>query len=132
MTVDTGLPACFCRNVDPSATSHHQPSLLAPICGGRHATVAHVDDAIGQVDGLLVVAHDDERRSLRSGELGEQLVDGRRRRGIELTRRLVREENRGAVRQRRAHGDALLLAAGKRVRGVVRPVREADTPEELE
>jgi hypothetical protein len=46
-----------------------------------------------------------------AGELADELVDEPCARGVELSRRLVGEEELWAVGERGADGDALLLAA---------------------
>ena len=68
----------------------------------------------------------DDRHTLLNDEIVQQAEDRHRSRGIELTGRLIREDQRWRVGQRAGDGDALLLAAGEFVRPVARPAGEAD------
>jgi hypothetical protein len=77
------------------------------------------------------VAHDHRRRSHPARKLADQSVHDARVRTVELARRLVREEQPGAVRERRAEGDALLLPARELARKRVAAVRQPDALEEL-
>ena len=78
----------------------------------RDATVADADDPVGDLGRLRVMTHEHRRALVLAHELADEvvhLVGGLR---VELTRWLVGEEDAGLVRERRAQGDALLLAAG--------------------
>ena len=62
-------------------------------------------------------------------ELLEDRQDVPRRRGVEVSGRLVREDQLGVGDERAGDGDALLLAAGELVGGVVDAVVEPDHPQ---
>ena len=70
-----------------------------------------------------VVRDDDRGAALLADELREQVVGEQRVRAVELAGRLVGEQQLRPVRQRRAHGDALLLAAGELARPRVAALR---------
>ncbi len=119
------------RNQPPRPTTI--VSLSAPSRGPllRHASVANADDAVGDARRLRVVADDHRRARVLAHELGERpvhLVGGCR---VELAGRFVGEEDAGAVRERRAQRDALLLATGELSRQPVALRREPDTFEQL-
>jgi len=77
------------------------------------------------------VVRDDQRRCVHLGrELEHQPDDGRRRHGVELSRGLVGEQESRALRECRADGDALLLAAGELVRAGAGAVFEAGRTQE--
>ena len=68
-------------------------------------------------------------------ELVEPLKDRedlRARVGVEVPRRLVREDHRRIVEQRPRDRDALLLSAGELARAVPHPIAEADLPKRRE
>jgi hypothetical protein len=96
-----------------------------------HASVPDLERAVGDRDGRLVVRHDHRRATLGADELADDAVNEPPRRGIELTRRLVREEEARPVREGGAESDTLLLAAGELVRMRSRPIAEADPFEKL-
>ena len=73
----------------------------------------------------------DRRRLLAANELPDQLEQPARVLGIELTGRLVREEEAGAVGERRADGDPLLLAAGQLGRMRAPTVEQSHALEQL-
>ena len=81
-----------------------------------HAAVAYVDDAIGDPTGGRVVADDQRRRAGVVRELAQQVEHAVRGRLVELTGWLVGNEQRGAVHERGAEGDPLLLTAGQLAR----------------
>jgi len=92
--------------------------------------VADVDRA-GARFGDCRVVRDDQRGGVDLGrELEHQLDDGRGRLGIELSRGLVGEQEPRPLRQCRADGDALLLAAGELVRAGAGAVFEAGRTQE--
>ena len=94
------------------------------------APVAHVHDAVGELGRGLVVADDHERRPAAGDQLAEQAVDGARRARVELARRLVGQQQRRRVGERRAGRDALLLAARERRGRVVGAVCESHAVEQ--
>ena len=59
-------------------------------------------------------------------ELREDVHDLRARLGVQVSGRLVRQDQGGIVQQRPGDGDPLLLAAGKLVGLVVRPALQPD------
>ncbi len=96
------------------------------------APVAHLHDAVGELRRGLVVADDDERGADLRHELGEQPVDRARRARVELAGRLVGQEQRGLMNERRAGRDALLLAARELRRRIVGALRKAHGVEQRE
>ena len=118
------------RQPDPAGRGHDQRGRRARPAFLDHAPVAHVDEPVGDVGGGLVVADDERGRSPFADEVGDQLVDGLRACGVELSRGLVRQQKPGTMRERRAERDALLLSAGERRRPIVEPVSEPDLVEQ--
>src|SRR5581483_5640838 len=78
-----------------------------------------------------VVREDDDRHAELAVERSQRLEELARAVGVELARRLVREQHGRIVRQRDGDGDPLLLAAGERFRPVAGAVSEADDLEQL-
>src|SRR5947209_3860406 len=97
----------------------------------RHAPVADADDAVRDARRLRVVAHDHSRATVLTHELVEHRVHLVGGRGVELARRLVREEDLRTVRERCAERNTLLLAAGERRGMAVTLPRKADAFEQL-
>ena len=91
------------------------------MCSTRSAIVA----ACGSWLTTIVVA------PLLARELADQRVRRRRVRGVELARRLVRDQQARPVRERGGERDPLLLAARELGRIRVAPVGEADAFEQL-
>src|SRR5690606_13115445 len=90
--------------------------------------VEHRDAPLGALRETRVVRHHADGGAVRV-QLVEQPHDGIAVLGIEVSRRLVGEQDRRAAHQRTRHGDALLLATGE-LRGVVLyPARHADAVE---
>src|SRR3954471_13232293 len=112
-----------------AAADHNRPlprhRLLA------HAPVADVNEAVGDPRRGGVVADDHDRAVLRSGQLGDRVVDEARARLVELAGRLVREQQPRPVRKRRAERDPLLLAARELPRPRAELVAEADAPQQV-
>jgi hypothetical protein len=77
------------------------------------------------------VADDDGGAALLARQLTEQLVDERRIDRVELTGRLIREQELRAVRERGADGDPLLLSTRKLAGAAQALVCETDALEEL-
>ena len=109
----------------PITTAAHRRALLAD------AAVADVDDAVGDLGRARIVADDERRHSLLPRELGEELVDDRRVRVVELAGRLVGDQEPRPVGERSAQRDALLLAAGQLAGMSVRAVAQTDALEQL-
>ena len=78
-----------------------------------------------------IVRHDDDGRPELTVHVPEQLEHLRRRRAVELARRLVSEDERRPVRQGNRDRDALLLATGQAIRPVVGAIGEPDEIEQL-
>src|SRR5262249_4028486 len=93
--------------------------------------VAQPHAAVGDRLGGRVVADDQRRAAALADELAEQRVHGRGRRGVELAGRLVREQQRRPVRERRAAADALLPTAGELPRPGAAAIAEPDALEQL-
>src|SRR5256884_4164033 len=97
----------------------------------RDHAIAHAHDAPAvRGDVGLVRDHDDGLPELV--EPLEDREDLRARVGVEVPRRLVREDHRGIVEQRPRDRDALLLSAGELARAVPHPIAEADLSERRE
>ena len=133
VAVDSGCAEHVFGEPEPAAASDDDRA----VCGGscdplvRDAPVADVDDAVGALGGSRVVA-DDERGAVRlAHELGDQREHLARRRGVELARRLVGDQERRPARERRAERDPLLLAAGELARMSAAAVAEADALQQL-
>jgi hypothetical protein len=76
-----------------------------------YASVADVDEAVGDRRRSGVVADDHDRTALPRRELADRLVDEARVPLVQLSGRLVGEEEPRPVGKRCAESDALLLAA---------------------
>src|SRR5207244_13504514 len=81
--------------------------------------------------GLVQVVRADEERDLLAGEGEEQVPELASRDRVDAGRRLIQEEDPGAMHQRRGQGEALLPASGELATESV-PVgpdrRQADRP----
>ena len=99
-------------------------TTAAPVAAAllADAAVADVDDPVGDRRRARVVADDERRHALLAGELGEEVVDGRGARLVELARRLVGDQQARPVGERGAERDPLLLAAGE-LAAAARPAR---------
>src|SRR5262249_6371276 len=70
-------------------------------------------DAVAQLEGLLLLVRDEERRDPGLPDDALQFAPrALAKRRIEVRERLVEEKNAGPRRERPRHGDSLLLAAG--------------------
>src|SRR5689334_5692741 len=78
---------------------------------GRYETVAQNDDASSVGRDVLLVRHHDHRLTI-VGEILEHLHDLLGRLRVEVTSRLVGEEDRWIVHQRACDRHALALTAG--------------------
>jgi hypothetical protein len=119
------------REPDPAAPGDDQRLAVASLRLLADAPVADADRPVRDSRRLDVVAHDDCRAPVLAREFPDQLVHESRAASIQLTRRLVREEESRAVRKRGADGDALLLPAGELRRAGVPLVGEADPLQKL-
>src|SRR5665647_3564959 len=91
----------------------------------RDQSVADADDAL-RVQGHFLLVRDDDDGVAPVGKALEQRHDFRAGLGIEISRRLVREQDGRLVDERAGDGDALALSAGKFVRLVMHAVGQAD------
>src|SRR5579872_5064054 len=85
-------------------------SLLLSLVTGNH-TVFDVDHPVGVIGdiGLMGDQYDGVALAMQMGEQGHNLAAGLR---IQVSGRLVRQDDRRIVDQRPGHGDALALASG--------------------
>src|SRR5581483_4191988 len=109
----------------PAATVDHRAPVLA-----AHASVADLHDAIGDRCRTRIVAHDDRRGLRLACELADERVDLGRVRGVELTGRLVRDQELRPVRERGTDRDALLLAAAELARQRIPAVEQTHALEQ--
>ncbi len=89
---------------------------MLPAVGDDQA-VAQEHDAIGDRGGARVVRHDHDRLAEVGRRLAHELEDLGARLGVEVARRLVREDDSGLVDEGACDRDALLLAA-RELRGL--------------
>ena len=82
--------------------------------------------------GDVVFVRDHDDRLARVVQLLEHLHDFVAGLGVEVTGRLVGQDDVGVVDQRAGDRDALLLAAGELRRAVIEPVAQADQPGHLD
>src|SRR2546423_11912896 len=94
----------------------------------HYHSVTHMDNAPSCPRKLLVVGDDDERRAIAVQPL-KQRNDFGAGAGVELSRRLVGEEQRWPVRERARDGNALLLSARQFGGTMIDALREADVGE---
>src|SRR3954470_7147541 len=113
----------------PAADDDRVAVVAVPRPFLRDTPVADPDDAVGDPRRLRVVADDHRRAAVLPYELAEHVVHLVGGRGVELARRLVREEDPRTVRECGAERDALLLAAGELSRSPVQLGLEADARE---
>src|SRR5262249_51742568 len=94
-------------------------------------TMVELDDAAAhRVDDALVVGGHDDRRA-GAVDAVEQPHDADGRRGVEVSRRLVGEEDQRAVYERPGDRDPLLLAAGQLLGEVVGLLAQTNEVENL-
>ena len=128
--VDPGCTQDVLGDAQPSPCPHDR-RLGATLALLADATVPDVDDAVGDLRGDGIVAHDDRRGTLLGYELGqerEHLAGGVR---VEVARGLVGDEELRAIGQRGAERDALLLSARELGRPGVGAVEQPDALEQL-
>ena len=118
------------RQPHPARLGHDQRRADARASLLDHATVADVDQAVGDRRRRLVVADHERGRPLLACELGDQPVDDRCVLGVQLAGGLVCQQQPGAVGQCGAQGDALLLTARQRPWAGIDPVAEPDALEQ--
>ena len=82
-------------------------------------------------DQLAIVRRHDHGRAARV-DLAEQVHDFEREVGIEVSGRLVAEDDQGIVHQCPRDGDPLLFAAGQLQRKRIHPMLQADPFQDLE
>jgi hypothetical protein len=130
---DPGADEQLLGQAHPTPTPDDERFLSsALVCGFLADTpVTNANGPVGDRSGLDVVADDDGRTPLLTSELADQLVDEGRADGVELAGRLVGEQEHGAVRERGAHRDPLLLATRELARASRALVAEADPLEKL-
>jgi len=90
-----------------------------------------MDDAMRSSTQLEIVRHDDECRSPLPVQFEEQVRDLLPGRAVEISRRLVSEQDHRLVRERTGNPDTLLFTARQLRRIVIEPASEADAPEKL-
>ena len=133
VAVDSGRAEHVFGETEPAAAADDDRTVPRgardPLVGD--ATVADVDDAVGPLGRSRVVA-DDECGAIRFAyELGDQREHLACRDGVELSGRLVGDQERWPAGERRAERDPLLLAARELTWMRVAPVAEADALEQL-
>jgi len=102
--------------------------VACPGCGSvlEYAAVSHADDALGRGGDLRAVGDDDEGQALLLTEVVEELEDLVLAPAIEITGRLVGQEDFRVIDQRPRDGDALLLPSGKLRRQTMLSSSETD------
>ena len=127
---DAGLVAGALGQAHPAAAADDEPVGAAPHQLAADAPVAHVHDAVGELGGGLVVAHDHERRPAAGDHLPEQAVDACARcarRARPRARRPGAAQGRGRARRRPRRAAARRPRAPRagRRRGLPGPCRRA-------
>src|SRR6266542_2788162 len=114
MAANPGTAQELLGETEPASLADHD-RLLADGASGllAHTAVANPDDAVGDRRGLRIVADDDGRTTFGTDQLADRAVDEVRTLRVELSGRLVREEETRSMRERSGDGDALLLPAGE-------------------
>ena len=103
----------------------------APASSRTITAVREEEDAVCDRGRAWVVRDHHGGLAARLHRVAQELEDLAARRGVEVARRLVREEDGRARDERPRDRDALLLAAGELRRAVLPAVRQADVREEL-
>ena len=110
------------------------PLALAVAAGhlvADHEARRELDDALALlVDDAVVVGGHDHRRAGRVDAV-EELHDADRRRRVEVSGRLVGQQDRRAVHEGAGDGDALLLTTGELVRAALLLAVQADHLQDL-
>src|SRR5919109_186857 len=111
---DPGAVAEPLREPEPAVRIEDEDRMRRAF--GRQAAVADVDRPVGGVAHRGVVRDEERCRPDLAGEAQQQVDDRLGGARVELARRLVGEHEPRPLRERRAHRDPLLLAAGELVR----------------
>ena len=128
------------RPAQPEAEASHrclpvEVGDLGPPAGRRpvrdDAAARELDHPVGHARDLAVVGHDQDGRVEFVRLLMQELEDLDARAEVELARRLVRQQDRVAGRERAGDRDPLLLTARQLVLEAVQPPAEADAIEYL-
>src|SRR6185503_11949027 len=90
------------------------------------ATVFEDDNAPRVLSYIRLVRNDGNRDSALLIEPLKNIHHFNRSAAVEISRRLVRQNNRRTIHKRASDGDALLMAAGKLVRHIMNALTEAD------
>ncbi len=88
--------------------------------------------AVADFGEVLIVGHDDEGDAVLAGQIEQDLHDFRAVDGIQISRRLVGEEDFRLVDDGAGDGDPLLFAARKLGGQVVHAITQADALQSLE
>ena len=94
------------------------------------AAVAHLDDALAVLRDVRLVRDQHDRDALIV-QLLEERHDLDRHVAVEVSRRLVGEQQRRARHERARDRDALLLTARQLARMVIEPIAEPDAPQRV-
>src|SRR5207237_5248502 len=97
---------------------------------GSDSFPGHREKSITALRQIGVVRDENRRHRALAMLCSEKREDRRRRGGVEVSRRLVREKKIRIARQRASDRDALLLAAGQRPRPVRAPLPQTETLEQ--
>ncbi len=97
---------------------------------GGDAAVSDVNDALATRGDVGFVGHDEDGLAL-AVEFGEEVEDFDAGLGVEVSGRLVGEQDGGPLDECPGDGDALALTAGHLVGSVVHSIGEADAGERL-
>src|SRR5205823_14797087 len=103
--------------------------VAGPFLG--NAAIPNAHDPVGDAGRLGVMADDHGGAAMLAHEVRHHVVHLLGRRGVELARRFVGEEDLRAMRQRSTERDTLLLASGELSRAAVALRAEPDAVEEL-
>jgi hypothetical protein len=129
---DAGRTKQILRQAQPAAAADDDRPIGAPRDAlVADAAVADVDDTVRAIRGRRIVADDECGASLLACQLRDQVEHLACCRRVELTRRLVCDQQVRTARKCRADRDALLLAAGELARMRIAAVPQADPGEEL-
>ena len=90
------------------------------------AAVEHVHEPVGPRRNLRVMRHEDDRQPALGAQLLDEVEHGAAGFGVEAAGRLVREQDRGLVRQRSGDRDALALPTRQLRRPIALPTFEPD------
>jgi hypothetical protein len=91
-------------------------------------SVAHVESAVSAGSQLSVVGHDDERLFFLTHEAQEQIDNRAAGRAVEVSRRLVGEDDSRIIDQGASNCDALLLATAQFRGQMLEALPQPDAP----